>query len=141
MITTHIKYDIEQELISKLGVNNVYVYDEEDPLFQREDYHITLYSVGGTRASGRDSSSQDFDIEVRGKETATSKHITERVAVYLQDTYAGLCILPTVPSVSNRIYRNCRIINIGNISNLGKDAENKIVFRITATILYNKENN
>ena len=140
MITLHIKKDIEDEVIPNLGVSNVLVFDEEDPLFESENYHIALYSSGGERASGRDSSSQNFDIEVRGKQTATSKHITEKIAEYLQDTYSGLCILPTTTE-SKRIYRNCRVMNIGNISNLGVDAENKTVFRISATIFYNKENN
>ncbi len=141
MITTHIGQDIKETVIPNLGVAGVRVFDEEDPLFTTSTsdvYHITLYSAGGERASGRATSTQAFDIEVRGKTTATSKHITELLAEYLQGTYGGQCILPVVPGVSSRIYANCRIDNIGNINNLGKDDENKVVFRVSAEITYIK---
>lgn len=141
MITLHIAQDIKETLLPILtskGITSVNVYDEEDPLFGNEKYHITLFSNGGTRAEGRATSTQNFDIEVRGVNHAVSKDITERLGQYMQDTYTGLCILPTVPTVSNRVYSKCRILNISNITNLGKDSEGKTVFRISAEITYQK---
>lgn len=139
MINEHLKYDFEQNI--DLGVSGVKYFAEKDELFKSgENYHVTLYSDGGDRASGRNTSNQRFSVEVRGVNHATSKHIIEKIAEYLQNTFAEdrYCMLEPVPNVSNRTYRNCRVLNISNLSNLGVDNENKIVFRIEATIYYNK---
>ncbi len=134
MILLHLKKDLEDNLIS--GVSNVSFFVEEDPLFGTEDYHVALFSAGGNRAWGRNTSTQTFDIEVRGKSTATSMHLLEKIAEYYQGS--ELCTLPTISGVSSRLYKNCRVMDISNASNLGKDNENKTVFRLTATAYYNK---
>ena len=142
MISLHIAQDLKETLLPTLtskGITGVVIFDEKDELFKTgEKYHITLFSNGGTRAEGRATSTQNFDVEVRGVNHAVSKDITERIGEYMQETYTGLCILPTVPNVSNRIYSKCRILEIGNITNLGEDNEGKIVFRISAQITYQK---
>ena len=54
MLTLHLGQDIRETVVPTLDVSAVYVYDEEDPLFSAtEAYHITTFSAGGARASGR----------------------------------------------------------------------------------------
>lgn len=143
MITLHLIQDMEQELLPQLtakGITGVSFYDEKDPLFKTgEKYHITTFTTpGGVRASGQDTSTQPFDIEVRGIDNANAKNIMEKVAEYLQNMATRLCVLPTIPNVSNRVYHHCQILNLQNYGNLGEDNEGKIVFRISAEINYKK---
>lgn len=98
---------------------------------------IAIYSVGGERAHGRTTSSQLFELECRDNSDAVAMDQLEKIAELFASTYPQ-CTLPVVSGVSNRTYTHCRILNIGNIVNLGKDANGKIIFKLTAQIIYKK---
>lgn len=99
---------------------------------------IAIYSVGGERPYGGRSKSQLFELESRGVDNLTGYHVLEKIAEHFTADYS-IGDLPIIPNVSNRKYTNCRILDVGNILNLGQDANDRVIFKITARIIYKKE--
>lgn len=99
---------------------------------------VAIFSVGGERAYGRRSMSQQFDLEARGTSDLMGMDTLEKIAQEFADNF-DMCTLPTIDGVSNREYKNCRIVQMSNILNLGLDANDRLIFKLTATISYNKE--
>lgn len=42
---------------------------------------------------------------------------------------------------SNKVYKNAAIIMTSNIENIGLDEMDRVIFRVAAQIIYNKETN
>lgn len=100
---------------------------------------IAIYSRGGERVYGRGHSVQNFDIYCAYKSTTVGYDKLEKIALFLSDDYDNLCMLPIIPGVSEREYKNARIVTIDNIENIGSDDNKRIVFRLSATIIYERE--
>ena len=99
---------------------------------------IAIYSRGGLQERGRATVQQNFDLYIRGNSNTIGADKAEKVRTFLAASYGSVCDLPTVPTVSNRKYKNCRFVNIGNVENLGLDENDRIVYRLGAQINYNK---
>lgn len=99
---------------------------------------VAIYSVNGERPYGRRSMSQVFELESRGESDLLGMHNLEKIAEHFADEFI-LCDLPPVPDVSTREYKKCRIVDMSNIQNLGMDANDRVIFKITARIIYSKE--
>ena len=132
MITLHIlQYLIDNGFLTAIDTD---AFDEYMPL---DLYGVSIYSVGGERATGRTTNSQIFELESRhDTDRRAAKDKLEKIAQFFQADY--LCTLPTVPGVSTRQYTHCTFLNIGNIQNLGQDSEGKTIFKLTAQINYKK---
>jgi hypothetical protein len=98
---------------------------------------IAIYSVGGERAHGRSTKSQLFELECRQDDDAVAADILDKIADMFATTYPQ-CDLPIIAGKSTRLYKHCRFLNIGNIVNLGEDANGKLIFKLTAQIIYKK---
>lgn len=99
---------------------------------------VAIFSVGGARPYGRRHMSQTFDLECRGESDLLGMHTLEKIAEHFADDFV-LCDLPTIAGVSNRQYKQCRIMDMTNIQNLGLDANDRVIFKITARIIYQKQ--
>lgn len=99
---------------------------------------VAIFSRGGERTYGRRRAEQRFDLYSRGTSNLTGYDKLEKIATFFSDQYDELCTLPTVPSVSNRQYTKARITTIDNIENLGLDENDRVVYRLGATIIYEK---
>jgi hypothetical protein len=99
---------------------------------------VAIYSVGGERPYGARGKSQMFELESRGDSNLTGMNSLEKIAEHFATGFA-LGDLPIIPEVSNRKYTNCRILDMSNIQNIGKDANDRVIFKITARIIYSKE--
>lgn len=100
---------------------------------------IAIYSRGGESRTQNRVSSYQFDLYSRGSSNTTGYDKLEKIKTFFQDNYDTLCRLPIVTGVSNRIYKKCRFINIGNIENLGIDENDRVVYRLSAELIYEKQ--
>lgn len=100
---------------------------------------IAIYSVGGERPYGPRGRSQLFELECRhATDDRAAMDKLEKIAEHLSTVFV-LCDLPIIPDVSNRQYIKCRIVDMGNIQNLGLDSNDRVIFKLTARISYIKE--
>ncbi|WP_439946509.1 hypothetical protein [Streptomyces sp. BBFR109] len=98
---------------------------------------VGIFSVGGERPYGRRSVTQIFDLECRGPSDLIGYHVLEKIGEHFADEFV-LNDLPAVPDVSDRVYEKCRIVNMGSIQNLGLDANDRVIFKLTGQIIYRK---
>lgn len=100
---------------------------------------VAIYSRGGEATYGRSRLTQNFDLYCRGVSDLSGADTLEKIRIFFTDNYDNLCELPIVPDVSNRVYKKARITAIGNVENVSLDANDRIIFRLTAQIIYEKE--
>ena len=99
---------------------------------------VAIFSRGGTRAYGRRKEVQRFDLYSRGTSDLSGADKLDKIATFFQDTYDTLCTLPTIEGKSNRRYEKARITEIGDIENIGQDDSDRVIFRLSAQIIYQK---
>lgn len=98
---------------------------------------VAIYSVGGEQPRGNRTKSQLFELEVRGTSDTTGYDKAAKLAEHFATEWV-LCDLPTISGVSNRVYRRCRIDQVSNVQNVGFDANDRIIYKITARAMYQK---
>ena len=81
--------------------------------------------------------SQEFDLYSRGANNLLGAHQLEKIKDYFDNTYQ-VCELPPTAK-SNKVYKEAVIIMTSNIENIGLDEMDRVLFRIAARIIYNKE--
>jgi hypothetical protein len=133
MITLH--------LLQLLKDNGFGTAIDEDLFFEKLPLGkngIAIFSRGGESAYGRRTSAQRFDLYSRGDSDLSGYNNLENIKTFFQDSYAELCTLPSVPSMSNRQYQKARITVIDNVENVGLDENDRVIYRLGATIIYQK---
>jgi len=134
MITEHLlQYLLENGFGSALNTD---LFSEVLPVGKTG---IAIYSRGGDSQTQNRLSSYRFDIYSRGASNTIGKDTLEKIKTFLQDNYDNICALPVIPNISNRLYKNCRITTLDNIENLGIDENDRVVYRLGATIVYDKQ--
>lgn len=99
---------------------------------------VTIFSRGGTITKFGSRRQQMVDFYSRHQWDTYAADKLEKIHELFIEEYAT-CTLPAVPGYSTKVYENTSILPLGNVENLGKDEENKTVFRMSATIIYNKQ--
>lgn len=132
MVTLHLLQYLQE---NGFGTLNTDLFFEVLPL---DKTGVAIFSRGGERAYGRRTSSQRFDLYCRGSDNMTGYDKLEKIATFFSDSYADLCELPTVPDISERQYGKARINVIDNIENMGLDANDRVIYRLGAQIVYQK---
>lgn len=79
--------------------------------------------------------SQSFDIWARGANDLAGGQKLEEVLNFFLKEY-GTCELPTVPGYSSKRYTDCVITPTSNVANMGVDGTDRVIYSITATIIY-----
>lgn len=100
---------------------------------------LAIFSRGGEGTFGRRRSVQRFDLYSRGSSDLTGYDKLDKVRTFFSDNYDNLCVLPVVPGISNRTYKKARITATDNVENLGLDENDRVIYRLGAQIIYEKE--
>lgn len=132
MITLHILQLLED---NGLGVINQDLFWEKLPLNKNG---VGIFSRGGDMVYARNRAVQSFDLYSRGDNDLLGADKLEKIWQYFVED-SNPCTLPIVPDISNKKYKNARIVPTANIENLGLDETDRLVFRLACEIIYNKE--
>ena len=99
---------------------------------------VAIFSRGGEATYGRTRCVQNFDLYSRGNSDLTGYDKLDKIRTFFSENYDELCALPTITGVSNREYTNARITTIDNVENLGLDENDRVIYRLGASIIYEK---
>jgi hypothetical protein len=133
MVTLHLL-----EYLKQKGFGTAIDTDLFFESFPMDKNGLAIYSVGGERPYGARGKSQMFELESKGDSNLTGMNNLEKIAEHFASSFS-LGELPIVPDMSNRKYTNGRILGMSNIQNIGKDANERVIYKITARIIYKKE--
>jgi len=103
-----------------LDKKGLYIADVGDPISK------------GTRKS------QSFELLARGNSDVDGYKLLNEVLDFLSESYSTVCELPAVPPISLQTYSNVLIRPTASITNVGLDANNRIIYSITGQIIYKK---
>lgn len=135
MITLHIAKWLEQ---AGFGTLDEDIFWEDMPIDGIGKPKDGLWVVPrGSPSVSRFTTTQSFDIYSRYADKITGSAKLEDIYEYLKEVYGDVCILPEVPPYSSREYYNVRLRPTAAISNVGNDAQDKVVRVISAEIQYN----
>ena len=115
-----------------------------DLFFQKltlDEKGIYISDIGDpvTRGS-RDT--QSFELLARGKTDISGSYKLSQIRKYLINNYQNICELPSMTikvdgqSVTIPEYTNVEIAKPSTITNVGLDAQNRIIYSMTGTIIY-----
>lgn len=99
---------------------------------------VAIFSRGGPLTYRNNVVTQSFDLYSRHENDLIAADKLEKIWETITKTWPTLT-LPTVPKYSNKTYENTTIHPTANIENIGKDEENKTVFRFSADVIYRKD--
>lgn len=131
MITLHLLQLLQDD---GFGTIDTDLFWEKLPLKKNG---VAIFSRGGELARGRNWATQGFDLYCRGSSDLKGAEKLEEIWQFMVENYA-VCDLPAVPEKSDRIYEQVRIIPVSNIENLGLDEGDRVMFRLSANIIYKK---
>ena len=85
---------------------------------------------------------QAFNIYSRGTNDLVGGTKLEAILEFFRGSGDGRltnCDLPIVAGYSNTKYKNVLIEPTGNIQNVGQDANDRVIYTVSANVTYNKE--
>lgn len=82
---------------------------------------------------------QSYELLVRGTNDTDGYKKLSEIRKFLISEYPNICELPPVPPVTSTGYTNVELSKPSTITNVGLDAQNRIIYSMTGTIIY-KEN-
>jgi len=105
---------------------------------------IYIADIGDPVARGsRDT--QSFELLTRGTTDISGKYKLEQIRKFLIANYANICELPEMSikvdgqSVTIPEYTNVEIAKPSTITNVGLDANKRVIFSLTGTIIYKEK--
>jgi len=78
---------------------------------------------------------QSYEILSRGSSDVDGYNKLNEVRKFLRSSQ-GECELPAVPPISNKVYQNVEILKPSSITNVGLDAQNRVIYSMTGSIIY-----
>ena len=116
---------------------------DEDLWFENmplDKFGLLIVSTGGIKQRGRRTSSQTFDIYSRSAISNVDGYkVLEDITQLLGASYGNVCTLPDVPQYSDRTYSRVVFDPITTVENLGENANGRVLYRIGAQVIFNKE--
>lgn len=82
---------------------------------------------------------QSYEILARGNSDVDGYKKLKEIRKFLVNEYQDICELPAVPPITDEVYTNVELSKPSTITNVGLDAQNRIIYSMTGTIIY-KEN-
>lgn len=99
---------------------------------------IYIADIGDT--IGRHSrDSQSYELLSRGTSDVDGLKKLQAIRQFLVKEYSNICELPQVPPITTQGYKGVHITKPSTITNVGLDAQNRVIYSMSGTILY-KEN-
>lgn len=82
---------------------------------------------------------QSFDLIARGKNDVDgAKRLESIIDFFNRDCYP-MCNLPSVQGLSEEEYKKTIIMPTSNISNVGVDSTDRVIWQVSAQVIYSKE--
>lgn len=103
-----------------------------------DKHGVFVMSVGSPLTRGQ-RTTQTFDLYARGRNDVEGMKKLEDILTFFANDCWPVCTLPAVPGYSENTYKNCLIQPINNITNVGQDSTDRVIYSISATITYRKE--
>lgn len=95
---------------------------------------VYITDVGVTRERGG-RRRQDYIIYSRGKTDVAGRQKLEQVHDLINNSYE-VCKLPAVPPVTEEGFNNVTMMPPASITNVGEDANGRLIWSFTGTIYY-----
>ena len=133
MITLHI--------LQFLADNGIGTAIDTDLFFEKlpsDKTGIAIFSRGGEQAYGRNTIAQSFDLYSRGTSDVIGMNELEKARTLFSESYGQMCTLPIVSGVSERKYTNVQFLTIDNVENIGVDENERVVYRLGASVIYRR---
>lgn len=83
--------------------------------------------------------SQGYEILSRGTTDVSGYQILQDIRKYLINNYQDICELPAVPPITTESYTNVHLTKPSSITNVGLDAQNRVIYSITGSILFKEK--
>ena len=110
---------------------------DDDLFFQKltlDRIGVYITNIGDTQVRGA-RRSQSYELYSRGASDVDGYKRLSAIIDYLNGSY-GVCQLPAVPPVTDSGYENVTIMPLSTISSVGLDANNRMIYSATGTIIY-----
>lgn len=125
----------------KLLENKGFGKIDVDLFFQKEALDkkgVFIMDVGepGERHS-RDT--QSYELLSRGKNDVDGYKKLKAIRKFLVNEYQNICQLPAVPQITTEVYTNVELSKPSTITNVGLDANNRIIYSMAGTIIYKEQ--
>lgn len=125
----------------KLLENEGFGTIDSDLFFQKETLDkkgIFIMDIGdGSERHSRDT--QSYELLVRGANDVDGYQKLKAIRKYLITEYQNICELPAVPPITTEVYTNVELSKPSTITNVGLDAQNRIIYSMTGTIIYKEQ--
>lgn len=86
---------------------------------------------------GRDT--QSYELLVRGANDVDGYQKLKAIRKFLVNEYHNICELPAVPPITDEDYTNVELSRPSTITNVGLDAQNRIIYSMTGQIIYKEK--
>lgn len=86
---------------------------------------------------GRDT--QSYELLARGNSDVDGYKLLKDIRKFLVTEYQNICELPAVPPITTEAYTNVELSKPSTITNVGLDANNRIIYSMTGTIIYKEK--
>ena len=133
MIALHLLQLLEDEGFGTIDDKSGGLFYEKLPLGA---VGVAIFSRGGPMGKGR-RNEQSFDLYARGANDLLGADKLEKIKEYFEQNETT-CQLPIVPGLSNKIYSSATVEMTDNVENLGLDENDRVVFRLSGRVNYNK---
>ena len=84
----------------------------------------------------RSRDTQSYELLARGNSDVDGYKNLKAIRKFLIQNYSTICELPAVPPVTTEVYTNVELSKPSTITNIGLDAQNRIIYSMTGTIIY-----
>lgn len=125
----------------KLLEDNGFGTIDTDLFFQKltlEKEGVYIADVGDPVARGsRDT--QSYELLVRGKTDVSGYKKLKEIRKFIINNYSNICELPAVPPITTEKYTNVELSKPSTITNVGLDANKRVIYSMTGTIIYKEK--
>jgi len=125
----------------KLLENEGYGEIDSDLFFQKltlDKKGIYISDIGdGVPKGSRDT--QSYELLSRGTNDIDGYKRLLDIRRFLIRNYSSICELPEVTPITTEAYTNVELSKPSTITNVGLDADNRIIYSMTGTIIYKEK--
>lgn len=82
---------------------------------------------------------QSYELLVRGSNDVDGYKKLKEIRKFLVNEYHNICELPAVPPITTEVYTNVELSKPSTITNVGLDAQNRVIYSMTGTIIYKEQ--
>ncbi len=96
---------------------------------------VYISNIGNAQERGM-RRTQSYELYSRGKNDVDGYKRLNKIVNFLNGSY-GACQLPAVPPVTDEGFVNVTIMPLSTISSVGVDANGRVIYSATGTIIFN----